>query len=281
MSLFKFQNYSAIKNAQDNPRVRATQVTKNGYCFKVSDNYSVGGSKSKVDITFSLGTVADGTIIFDIGNQRVYTPIVAATHTTAALVAAEVKDALDAVLLGLSYTVSRTDAVITITAPANGATLAPVTIENYNGSTTTATIATEYTAGADAVTYKEAGVPFTNDADAKATDVYVAMNVQDKPEVLNTDDYQIEVGEYIRAFNLKKMIGEMVEMSSDLVTTTFAGVSVGDVFVPVPSGSNNMKWKKTTDTGYGVALKVTAKTTFSTFTIDATGGGYECRVISN
>ena len=33
MGLFKFQNYSAIKNAQDNPRVIAAAETVNGNIF--------------------------------------------------------------------------------------------------------------------------------------------------------------------------------------------------------------------------------------------------------
>jgi len=281
MGLFKFQNYSAIKNAKDNPRVRATQVTKNGYAFKVTDNYSAGGTKSSVAVTFSVGTVADGHITFDIGGQMVYTPIVGATQTTATLVAAEVKDSLDAVLLGLGYTVSVLNAVITITAPANGASVVPITIENYNGGTTTATIATVYTAGSDGVTYKEAGEPFASDATAKAGQVFVAMNIIDKPELRNFADYQIEIGEYIRAFNLNSLIGELVELSSDLCTTAFASISVGDILVPIPTGSNNMKWKKTVDTGYGVCLEVVKKTTFGAFTIDGVGGGYTCRIKSN
>jgi hypothetical protein len=285
MSIFKFQNYSAIKNAQDNPRVRATQVTKNGYAFKISDNYSTGGSKSKVDVTFAVGTIADGNITFDIGGQRVYTAIVAATQTTVNLVAAEVKDSLDAVLLGLGYTVAIADNVITITAPANGASLSTVTIENYNGSTTTATITTEYTAGSNATSYQEAAVPFASDTEAKTAQVYIAMNVQDKPEVLNTDEYQIEVGEPVRSINLNKLIGEMVELSGDLVTTSYSTVAKNDILVPVPSGTNNMKWKKTTDTGYGVALKVINKTPFGSFTIDAGNGtvvgGFECKIVSN
>ena len=281
MGLFKFQNYSAIKNAKDNPRVRATQVTKNGYAFKVIDNYTTGGSKSSVAVTFSTGTVADGDITFDIGGQMVYTPITGVTQTTAALVAAEVKDSLDAVLLGLGYTVSINSAVITITAPSNGSSLIPITIENYNGDTTTATISTVYTSGIDGLSYKEAGIPFISDAEAKTGQVWVAMNIVDKPETLNYDDYQLEIGEYIRAFNLNNMIGEYVEMSSDLCTTLFENISEGDILVPIPIGSNNMKWKKTTDTGYGVCFEVVDKTTFGTFTIDGFGGGYTCRIKSN
>ena len=178
MSMFKFQNYSAIKNAQDNPRVRATALTKNGYVFGVQDNYNVEG-----------------------------------------------------------------------------------------------------------VIYSEAAVPFADAAAAKAGDVWVAINIIDKPELMNTSDYVINAGEYIRAFNLSKLHGEKVEITSDLVIDDYANVAVGDKLIPAnvaDNGSASMKWKKATDTGYSVCLEVTAKTTFGVFTIDGNvGGGFECKITSN
>ena len=181
MSMFKFQNYSAIKNAQDNPRVRATALTKNGYVFGVKDNYNVGGG----------------------------------------------------------------------------------------------------------VIYSEAAVPFADAAAAKAGDVWVAINIIDKPELMNTSDYVINTGEYIRAFNLSKLHGEKVEITNDLVIDDYANVAVGDKLIPANATDNasaSMKWKKATvtDTGYSVCLEVTAKTTFGVFTIDGSvGGGFECKITSN
>ena len=181
MSMFKFQNYSAIKNAQDNPRVRATALTKNGYVFGVKDNYNVGGG----------------------------------------------------------------------------------------------------------VIYSEAAVPFANAAAAKAGDVWVAINIIDKPELMNTSDYVINAGEYIRAFNLSKLHGEKVEITSDIVINAYNEVNVGDILIPAnayDNGSEPMKWKKATgnDTEYSVCLEVTAKTTFGVFTIDGgVGGGFECKITSN
>ena len=44
MGLFKFQNYSAIKNAQDNPRVIASATTVNGNVFSVVDTANKRGT---------------------------------------------------------------------------------------------------------------------------------------------------------------------------------------------------------------------------------------------
>jgi len=179
--MFKFQNYSAIKNAQDNPRVRATALTKNGYVFGVKDNYEVD----------------------------------------------------------------------------------------------------------EGVIYSEAAVPFADADAAKAGDVWVAINIIDKPELMNTSDYVINTGEYIRAFNLSKLHGEKVEITSDIVIDDYANVAVGDKLIPANATDNDsapMKWKKATDTdtGYSVCLEVTAKTTFGVFTIDGSvGGGFECKITSS
>lgn len=43
MALFKFQNYSAIKNAQNNPRAIATVDMVNGSFVKIVDNYTANG----------------------------------------------------------------------------------------------------------------------------------------------------------------------------------------------------------------------------------------------
>lgn len=180
MGLFKFQNYSAIKNAQDNPRVIATVETVNGNVFGVGDNVAVGG-----------------------------------------------------------------------------------------------------------VTLKEAQVPFADDAAAKG-DVWVAMNIVDKPEIRNYADYSILAGEYIRAFKLNSVIGEKVELSSDLVIDGATGLPpvaplvVGTALVPtVAADPNLMIWKTIANpAGYSAYLEVTDITTFGLFTIDNAGVGYECKIKS-
>lgn len=181
MALFKFQNHSAIKNAQNNPRLVATEVIKNGYLFKVEDNYDVEG---------------DGSVIL-----------------------------------------------------------------------------------------KEAAVPFADATEAQG-DVWVAFNIVDKPETLNYADFQVEVGEFVRGFNLTKMHGEIIEVSSDIVDIADPStIAVGDILIPcneTDDADNPMHWKVAgeLDTGYAVAMEVIGLTTFGSFTVDA-GVGLEVKVKSN
>lgn len=173
MALFKFQNYSAIKNLQDNPRVVATQETVNGNVFSIVDNDEDSG-------------------------------------------------------------------------------------------------------------YKEAAVPFADANAAKAGEVWVMMNIVDKPEIHNYADYSVKAGEYIRAVNLSKQVGEIVELSGDLVVSN--DVKVGDTLVPCnvdDDATNPMSWKKVADaSGYTCHLEVTDLTTFGLFTIDNAGVGYEAKIKS-
>lgn len=181
MGLFKFQNYSAIKNAQDNPRVIASVETVNGNVFGIVD-----------------------------------TPNLAGTATT------------------------------------------------------------------------EVQTPFADDAAAKG-DVWVMMNIVDKPEVRNYADYSVLAGEYIRAFKLNSVIGEKVELSGDLVIDgatklpPVAPLAVGTTLVPTVDADapNLMIWKTIANpAGYSCYLEVTGVTTFGLFTIDNTGVGYECKIKS-
>jgi len=125
-------------------------------------------------------------------------------------------------------------------------------------------------------------------ATAKLGDIYVMFNIIDKPEIINTDDYKVIAGEYIRAFRLKDYVGQQLDMSADLLTDTFANVAVGDTIIPrsVADTTNTMKWTKTADPStYAIYLKVIKKTTFGSFTIDAGGGvvpgGYVVEIMSN
>lgn len=175
MGLFKFQNYSAIKNAQDNPRVIASATTVNGNVFSVVD-----------------------------------TPNLAGTSTT----------------------------------------------ENQ--------------------------VAFA-DADAAKGEVWVMNNIVDKPELDNYTDYNVTTGEYIRAFKLNNLLGEKVELSSDLVVPA-AGVdpAVGVALVPcnlTDDAANPMSWKTIANpNGYSVYLEITGLTTFGLFTVDNSGVGYEAKI---
>jgi len=124
-------------------------------------------------------------------------------------------------------------------------------------------------------------------SEAQAGDIYVMYNIIDKPEILNTEDYNVKVGQYIRAFRLKDFVGQEVDLSADLVTDAFGTVTEGKFLVPRTTidTTDTMLWKAVTDvTGYEVYLVVTKKTTFGTFTIDANGGtvlgGYVARIAS-
>jgi len=176
MGLFKFQNYSAIKNLQDNPRVEAVVETVNGNIFGVGDNV-VSGAR----------------------------------------------------------------------------------------------------------TIKEAQVLFTDKASSQG-DVWVAMNIVDKPEIRNYADYSILAGEKIRAVKLNNHKGEIVELSGDLVIDSGAlPPAVGVALVPTVAADapDLMIWKTIADpTGYDVYLEITAVTTFGLFTIDNAGVGYECKIKS-
>ena len=125
-------------------------------------------------------------------------------------------------------------------------------------------------------------------ATAKLGDIYVMFNIIDKPEILNTDDYKVIAGEYIRAFRLKDLVGQQFDMSSDLITDAFADVAKDNLLIPRSAAdtTNTMKWTKTADvSAYEIYLKVIKKTTFGAFTIDAGGGtvpgGYVVEVMAN
>jgi len=133
----------------------------------------------------------------------------------------------------------------------------------------------------------DTAVPYATDAEVKLGDGYVMMNIIDKPEILNTDDYKVGVGEFVRSFRLKDFIGEKVDLTSDLVTDAFSTVAVGDTLVGrcAADTTNTMGYKKVADvTGYEIYFVVTKKSTFGTFTIDKNGatvsGGYVCKIVS-
>jgi len=55
------------------------------------------------------------------------------------------------------------------------------------------------------------------DTEAKTANINVMMNIIDKPEIWNTDEYKVTSGQYIRAFKLKDYAGLKISMSQDLV----------------------------------------------------------------
>lgn len=133
----------------------------------------------------------------------------------------------------------------------------------------------------------DTAVPFTNATEVQGGDGYVMMNIIDKPEVINTDDYKVVAGQYIRGFRLKDFVGQEVDLSEDLVSDAWADVAVGNTLVgrSVADTTATMEWKKLADiTGYEIYLVVKAKTTYGSFTVDKSGGavkgGYLCEIKS-
>lgn len=125
-------------------------------------------------------------------------------------------------------------------------------------------------------------------ATAKLGDIYVMLNIIDKPEIINTDSYKVGVNEYIRAFRLKDLVGLQLDLSADLATDAFGDIVEGALLVgrSTVDVTDPMKWNKSIDVSdYEIYLKVIKKTTFGAFTIDAGGGavagGYVVEVMAN
>lgn len=156
------------------------------------------------------------------------------------------------------------------------------TEDTYNGNV----FAVSYAATVDGSTVEVAATPLADATAAQAGDFYVMMNIIDKPEILNTEDYKVTIGQKIRGFKFKDYVGQFVDLSADLVTDAFAGVAVGNKLVPrtLADTTNYMKWKVDAASSYEVYLEVVKKTTFGAFTVDAGGGtvagGYLCVVKS-
>lgn len=118
-------------------------------------------------------------------------------------------------------------------------------------------------------------VPHATATEVQSGDGYIMFNIIDKPEILNTDDYKVKAGEMIRAYRLKDIVGLELDMSADLVTDAFSGVTEGAKLVGRSSAdtTNAMEWKVLADvTGYEIYLEVEKKSTFGSFTVDKDGG---------
>jgi hypothetical protein len=155
--------------------------------------------------------------------------------------------------------------------------------DTYNGEV----FAVSYGATVNGVVTEVAATPIVDATATQAGDFYVMWNIIDKPEILNTEDYKVGIGEKIRGFKFKDYVGQMVDISADLVTDDYTTVAVGNYIIPrsLADTTDTKKWKKSASvTGYEVYLQVVKKTTFGTFTIDAGGGtvkgGYLCVIKS-
>ncbi|MBE7897195.1 hypothetical protein G7L40_00525 [Paenibacillus polymyxa] len=124
----------------------------------------------------------------------------------------------------------------------------------------------------------ESPVPATP-AQAKG-DVYVAGNIIDKPEIRNSKDFKIEIGEYVRSFRLSDLAGLPVELDYRIVKDAYQDVNVKDVLVSTnvaDDGVDAGKWKKVTiaeAADYKVKLLVIEKTSFG-------DKGFYCEVVTN
>jgi hypothetical protein len=108
----------------------------------------------------------------------------------------------------------------------------------------------------------KAPTPKTVD-EAKAA-AYVVNNIIDKPEIRNSADFAIEVGEYVHADFLPAVNDLGVELDEKVVAG-FAEVVVGDQLVPAGDGTG--QWVKADGTTviadeYAVKLQVVKNTTF-------------------
>lgn len=123
---------------------------------------------------------------------------------------------------------------------------------------------------------KEGAVAFASDAEVKLGNVYVCMNTIDTPELWRLSDFVVKAGSPVNSNMLDNLIGDTVEISSDLVATSYATVAVDDILIPCNSTDDTAtptSWKKaSTPTGYAVALKVLEKTTFG-------GTGFFCKIV--
>jgi len=102
-------------------------------------------------------------------------------------------------------------------------------------------------------------------------DVYLVLNVIDKPETLAPNDYQILAGEYPRLFNVKSLEGQILDCDLDSVTGALSTFAVGDTLA---FGTDGKMVEVADVTAYLTYFKVIDKTTFG-------GGGLGLQVCVN
>lgn len=102
-------------------------------------------------------------------------------------------------------------------------------------------------------------------------DVYIVMNVIDKPETLKPNDYTIEIGEYPRLFRAKSLAGRIIDVDTNQVTTTYSDIDVGDYM----AGDTDGKLAVVEDVSdYETYFEVIDKTTYG-------GAGLGLLVVDN
>lgn len=99
---------------------------------------------------------------------------------------------------------------------------------------------------------------------AQGADVYVAFNIVDKPEIRNTNDFSIEVDEFVRSFRLADLV-DLPVLLGQKVVAGYASVAPGDVLVPEAATGNWVVADGTTiiAADYAVSLEVVEKNLFA------------------
>lgn len=115
-----------------------------------------------------------------------------------------------------------------------------------------------------------------NAEEAKVAE-FVVNNIIDKPEIRNSADFKIEVGEYVHADQLPSVDGLLVQIDEKVVTTKYTDVAINDVLVSAADGSG--QWIKADGEAviaedYKMNLVVKAKTTYG-------GNGFDALVKAN
>ena len=70
----------------------------------------------------------------------------------------------------------------------------------------------------------------------KETGLAIVMNTIDKPEILEPNDFTIEIGENPRIFTLDSIKNRIIDMDMDQVTGTYADIEEGDFLVADTDG---------------------------------------------
>lgn len=105
---------------------------------------------------------------------------------------------------------------------------------------------------------KKAELPKTGKEEGLA----IVINTLDKPEILEPNDYTIEVGENPRIFTLASLKDRIIDMDMDQVTGTYASIVEGDCLVADTNGKLKVV-KAASVTDYKEYLKVIEKTTYN------------------
>lgn len=106
-------------------------------------------------------------------------------------------------------------------------------------------------------------------APSTATEIFLALFINDKPEIKNTSDIQVNVGECVRVYNMKDVIGFEFDMSGDLVTGT--PTTTNKYLIPNGDGT----WKPVATAGLTANapyFEIVKTNTFGSFITDLKAG---------